>query len=129
MGYVGETPGPKIVVTQDLDKPNFVGSVWGEVNASINRAFGCVGAIVDGCVRDIDEVNAVGFKLIAARLCRETKIILIILAYLTFLFPIFGPLFGSSGSEPIWQFALLGLVGGFLWSLPIGTVRLIRFFL
>ena len=67
--------------------------------------------------------------LIAARLCRETTIILIILAYLTFLFPIFGPLFGSSGSEPIWQFALLGLVGGLLWSLPIGAVRLIRFFL
>ena len=67
--YLGNAPGPKIVVTQDLDKPNFVGSVWGEVNASINRALGCVGAIVDGCVRDIDEVNAVGFKLIAARLC------------------------------------------------------------
>ena len=67
--------------------------------------------------------------LIAARLCRETKIILIILAYLTFLFPLFGPLFGSSGSEPIWQFALLGLIGGFIWSLPVGAIRLIRLFL
>ncbi len=67
--YLGGESGPKIVITQDLDKPNFTGSVWGEVNASINRALGCVGAIVDGCVRDVDEVNAVGFKFLAARLC------------------------------------------------------------
>ena len=67
--------------------------------------------------------------LIAARLCSERKIILIIIAYLTLLFPLLGPLFGSSGSEPLWQFALLGLVGGLLWSLPVGTVRLIRLFL
>ena len=66
--------------------------------------------------------------LIAARLCRETRIILIVIAYLTLLIPILGPLFGSSGSEPIWQFALLGLIGGFLWSLPISTIRLIRLF-
>ena len=67
--YLGSVPGPKIVVTQDLDKPNFAGAVWGEVNASICRALACVGAIVDGCVRDVDEVNATGFKFIAARLC------------------------------------------------------------
>jgi len=67
--YLSDGLGPKIVVTQDLDKPNFAGAVWGEVNASINRALGCVGAIVDGCVRDIDEVNAVGFKFLANRLC------------------------------------------------------------
>ena len=67
--YIGSVRGPKIVVTQDLDKPNFTGSVWGEVNASICRALNCVGAIVDGCVRDVDEVNAVGFKFIAAQLC------------------------------------------------------------
>src|SRR5262245_22487924 len=31
--YVASVPGPKIVVVQDLDKPGFVGSYWGEVNA------------------------------------------------------------------------------------------------
>ncbi|MFP6855206.1 MAG: RraA family protein [Opitutales bacterium] len=67
--YLGRSPGPKIVITQDLDKPNFTGAVWGEVNASICRSLSCVGAIVDGCVRDVDEVNAVGFKFLAARLC------------------------------------------------------------
>ncbi|MGE0104483.1 MAG: RraA family protein [Blastocatellales bacterium] len=67
--YIAGIPGPKIVVVQDLDKPNHVGSFWGEVNASVHRALGCVGAIVDGCIRDVDEMTAAGFKAIARRLC------------------------------------------------------------
>ncbi|MCI0391516.1 MAG: RraA family protein [Acidobacteria bacterium] len=67
--YMASVPGPKIVVVQDLDKPNFVGAFWGEVNASVHRAFGCVGTIVDGCVRDLDEMNYSGFKAMAKRLC------------------------------------------------------------
>ncbi|MEX2216211.1 MAG: RraA family protein [Phycisphaeraceae bacterium] len=60
---------PKIVVMQDLDKPAVIGSAWGEVNANIHRAGGCVGVIVDGAIRDLDEMNAAGFKAIARRLC------------------------------------------------------------
>lgn len=67
--YVASIPGPKIVVVQDLDKPNFVGSFWGEVNANVHRALGCVGTIVDGCIRDQDEMNYAGFKALAKRLC------------------------------------------------------------
>ncbi len=67
--YVAGQPGPKIVVVQDLDKPNFVGSFWGEVNASVHRALGCVGTIVDGCIRDLDEMNYAGIKALAQRLC------------------------------------------------------------
>lgn len=67
--YVASVPGPKIVVVQDLDKPNFVGSFWGEVNANAHRALGCVGALVDGCIRDLDEMNYAGFKALAKRLC------------------------------------------------------------
>lgn len=67
--YLASVPGPKIVVVQDLDKPNFVGSYWGEVNASIHHALGCVGTIVDGCIRDVDEMTAAGFKALAQRLC------------------------------------------------------------
>ncbi len=67
--YVASVPGPKIVVVQDLDKPRVVGSFWGEVNANVHRALGCVGAITDGAVRDLDEMTSAGFKAIARRLC------------------------------------------------------------
>ena len=61
--------GPKIVVVQDLDKPETFGSFWGEVNSSIHKALGCVGTITDGAIRDLDEMRAVGYKAIARRLC------------------------------------------------------------
>ena len=67
--YIASVPGPKIVVVQDLDKPNFVGAVWGECNANIHRALGCVGGIIDGAIRDVDEMTNAGFKAIAQRLC------------------------------------------------------------
>ncbi len=67
--YVGHEPGPKIVVVQDLDKPRVVGSFWGEVNANVHRALGCVGTITDGAIRDLDEMTNAGFKGIARRLC------------------------------------------------------------
>jgi regulator of RNase E activity RraA len=67
--YVGKVPGPKIVVVQDLDKPAVIGSFWGEVNANVHRALGCVGTIVDGAIRDVDEMTNAGFKAIARRLC------------------------------------------------------------
>lgn len=67
--YIASIPGPKIVVVKDLDKPNFIGSYWGEVNAGIHSALGCVGTITDGAVRDIGEMAALGFKALASRLC------------------------------------------------------------
>ncbi len=67
--YVASLPGPKIVVMQDLNKPMTYGSAWGEVNANVHRALGCVGVIVDGGVRDIDEMTNAGFKALARRLC------------------------------------------------------------
>ena len=67
--YVASIPGPKIVVVRDLDKPHFVGSFWGEVNANIHKALGCVGTITDGAIRDLDEMINAGFKALASRLC------------------------------------------------------------
>jgi 4-hydroxy-4-methyl-2-oxoglutarate aldolase len=67
--YIASVPGPKIVVVQDLDKPDTYGSFWGEVSANIHRAFGCVGTITDGAVRDLDEMCSAGFKAIARRMC------------------------------------------------------------
>lgn len=67
--YVAATAGPKIVLVQDLDKPEIIGSFWGEVNSNIHRALGCVGTITDGAIRDVDEMNNAGFKAIARQLC------------------------------------------------------------
>lgn len=67
--YIADQPGPKIVCVQDLDKPCVIGSFWGEVNSNAHRALGCVGTIVDGAIRDVDEMTNAGFKALARRLC------------------------------------------------------------
>jgi 4-hydroxy-4-methyl-2-oxoglutarate aldolase len=67
--YVAGIPGPKVVCVQDLEKPRVVGSFWGEVNSNMHRALGCVGTIVDGAIRDVDEMTNAGFKALARRLC------------------------------------------------------------
>ncbi|QIF01539.1 RraA family protein [Roseimicrobium sp. ORNL1] len=67
--YVASIPGPKIVIVQDLDKPNTYGAFWGEVNSNMHRALGCVGTITDGAIRDLDEMTNAGFKALARRLC------------------------------------------------------------
>jgi len=64
--YVACVPGPKIVVVQDLDKPRFTGAFWGEVTSNTHRALGCVGTIIDGAIRDVDEMCNAGFKALAS---------------------------------------------------------------
>lgn len=60
------TPVPRVAVIHDLDEPKCVGSLWGEVNANIHRALGCLGVVTDGGVRDLDEVHELGFHFFAA---------------------------------------------------------------
>ena len=38
----------------------------------------------------------------------------------TAIIPVFGIYFGASGSEPLWQFCLAGVIGGAVWSIPFG---------
>jgi 4-hydroxy-4-methyl-2-oxoglutarate aldolase len=57
-------PSPRVAVIQELDSQP-VGSLWGEVNANIHRALGCVGAVTNGGVRDLAEVKALGFHFFA----------------------------------------------------------------
>jgi regulator of RNase E activity RraA len=60
---VSAASGPKVVVVQDLD--GGPGCLWGEVNATICHALGCEGVVTDGLVRDLPDVEAVGFRLLA----------------------------------------------------------------
>ena len=57
---------------------------------------------------------------------RSRIVILLAVAYLTLLIPVLGASFGASGSEPLWQFAALGLVGGLVWSTPFALWQLMR---
>ena len=62
---VRNAPKPTIAVIQDLDS-NPVGSFWGEVNATLHLALGCIGVVTNGGVRDLDEVRALGFRCFAS---------------------------------------------------------------
>jgi regulator of RNase E activity RraA len=62
-------PEPRIVVVEDIDDPSGVGSLWGEVNANVFRAFGCVAVVTNGGVRDLAEMEALGFQAFASTVC------------------------------------------------------------
>jgi regulator of RNase E activity RraA len=56
--------GPKVVVLQDLDDPPG-GAMWGEWNANVHLALGCVGTITDGAVRDLEALERLRFHTFA----------------------------------------------------------------
>jgi regulator of RNase E activity RraA len=64
--YIDSIPKPTVMVIHDLDAPHPVGSWWGEVNANVHRALGCVGVITDGGVRDLWVVRPLRFHFFAA---------------------------------------------------------------
>ncbi len=60
--YVGEGPGPTVMVIEDIDaRPGF-GAWWGEVNTTVHKALGCLGCVTNGSIRDLDAL-APGFQL------------------------------------------------------------------
>ncbi len=64
--HVAASPGPRVVVMHDLDEPRGQGAYWGEVQANIHKALGCVGTVTDGTVRDLPEAEALGFHFFSA---------------------------------------------------------------
>ena len=63
--YMSEGVRPGIAVLEDLDKPDICGAYWGEVNATVHKAFGIEGVVTDGLVRDLGELPD-GFPIVAA---------------------------------------------------------------
>ena len=58
-------PGPTVSVVQDLDDGEAgFGSFWGEMNSNVHKALGCLGAVTNGSVRDLD-LLADGFQVLA----------------------------------------------------------------
>ena len=64
---VRETADPTIAVIQDID-PEPIGSFWGEVQATTHLALGAVGTLTDGGVRDLKEVEELGFNFFSTAL-------------------------------------------------------------
>jgi regulator of RNase E activity RraA len=61
---VGSVPGPRIVVVEELDRPA-VGAWWGEVHGNVFQNLGCVGVLTNGAVRDLTELQELGFHALA----------------------------------------------------------------
>src|SRR5947209_14080726 len=57
---VAASPGPAVIVFQDLDDP-CVAATFGEVMCTTYRAFGAAGLVTSGAGRDLEQVEALGF--------------------------------------------------------------------
>src|SRR5829696_10231266 len=57
---IASSPGPAVVVFQDLDDP-CVAATFGEVMCTTYQAFGAAGLITSGAGRDLDQVEALNF--------------------------------------------------------------------
>lgn len=61
-------PAPRIAVIEDLDEQPGLGAFVGAVHAHILRALGCIAVVTNGSVRDISEIEPMGFQLFASSL-------------------------------------------------------------
>lgn len=67
--HIEQVAGPRIAVVQDIDPEPGLGSFWGEVNANVHKALGCVGAVTNGGARDLEEMQRLGFQMLYAHAC------------------------------------------------------------
>ncbi len=63
--YINSAPLPRVVVMQELSA-HPLGAFWGEVHANIHRGLKCEGLITNGLIRDMDEVQALGFHFFSS---------------------------------------------------------------
>jgi 4-hydroxy-4-methyl-2-oxoglutarate aldolase len=62
--WLDDQPGPRLVVVQDIGAEP-AGAMWGEWNANVHLALGCIGTVTDGAVRDLDALERLGFHAFA----------------------------------------------------------------
>jgi regulator of RNase E activity RraA len=65
--YLEQEPRPTVAVVQDVDSQPGLGAFWGEVNTTVHWGLGCVGAVTDGSMRDLDMMHP-QFQCLAATL-------------------------------------------------------------
>lgn len=61
-------PPPRVLVAEDLDPRPGLGAFLGDVHANILRALGCIGAVTNGAVRNVEAARALKFQMFAGNL-------------------------------------------------------------
>jgi regulator of RNase E activity RraA len=61
--YILSLPFPRVLVVQDVATRVGLGSFLGEVHMNIIKALGCVGAVTNGSVRDMQRAQSLGIQL------------------------------------------------------------------
>lgn len=62
--YMAAGDKPTVCVIEDLDVPNAVSAWWGEVHSAVHKGLGMSGALTNGVMRDLDELDE-GFPIVA----------------------------------------------------------------
>lgn len=62
--YMAAGPQPSLAVVEDLDYPECIGAYWGEVNTAVHAGLGLGGALTNGVMRDLGDMEK-GFQVIA----------------------------------------------------------------
>jgi regulator of RNase E activity RraA len=63
--HVFAVPEPRILVAENVGDWRGPVCIWGEVAASLYTALGCTAGVTNGPVRDVDEMEAIGFQTFA----------------------------------------------------------------
>ena len=61
---MSEGPSPSLAVVEDVDFPNCVSAWWGEVHTTVHKGLGMSGAVTNGVMRDLGDVEP-GFPVLA----------------------------------------------------------------
>jgi regulator of RNase E activity RraA len=66
--YLEQARRPSLIVMEDCgERPGF-GCIWGEIQVSIHKAMGVVGAVTNGAIRDLGSLPT-GFNLLGGNVC------------------------------------------------------------
>jgi regulator of RNase E activity RraA len=64
--HILSVPAPRILVAENAGDWRGPVCIWGEVAASLLSALGCTAGVTNGPVRDIDEMESIGFQTFAS---------------------------------------------------------------
>ena len=64
--YVAHAPHPTVAVVQDFETDPGAGAFWGEVQTNIHKGLGCLGAVTNSAMRDLDDC-ASDFQILARK--------------------------------------------------------------
>jgi regulator of RNase E activity RraA len=65
--YLSQGSRPTVSIVQDVDSQPGLGAFWGELNTNVHWGLGCVGAVTNGSMRDLD-MMCPQFQCLAATL-------------------------------------------------------------